>query len=302
MNIEAIRLFVDVAESGSFANAARKLNRDPSLVSRTIATLESQLKFQLFKRSTRTLSLTEAGERYLHRIKPVLSELEFAVDEARLLNETPSGKLRITASTAFGQICLLPHLAKFYQRYPDIELEIQLTENNLDLFAESIDLACRLTPTFQSDLFGAKLFDTHYLVCASPVYIEKNQNSKSPLLDKPEAIIEHDAVVFNLSAYQSRWKFMGADKAIKEVKISSRLAVSSALALRECLLNDLGPGLVPHWLVEKDLEKGDLVNLFPSYQVTATDFNTGAWLLYPSRKYLPSKTRVMIDYLKSVFT
>lgn len=296
MDIKSLELFIDVAETGSFANAARKHDRDPSQVSRTIAAMETQLRFQLFKRSTRKLSLTEAGERYLNRVRHVIDELDFAVEEARQLVQIPSGKLRITASTSFGQICLLPLLPEFYKRHPEIELDLQLTDKNLDLITEDIDLACRLAPGFQSDLIGVKLFDTQYSICASPSYIESHAPIKSP-----SDISEHDCVVLDLPSYKNRWQFLNANKSIEEVKIRSRICVSNALALKECLLYGMGPGLAADWLVKDEIQNGKLVKLFPDLRVSATDFSTAAWLLYASRKYLPSKTRAMIDYLKEQF-
>lgn len=294
MDIKTLGMFVDIAHTGSFAAVARKHELDPSQISRAIAALENRLQFRLFKRSTRRLSLTEAGERYLTRIKPVIDELQFAEEEARQINQSPSGVLRITASTAFGQICLLPHLTEFYRHYTNIELELRFTDDNLDLFAEDIDLACRLAPTFQSDLVGIKLFDTHYRVCASPEYL-----STAPEISHPEDLTAHKCVVFNLPSYRSRWQFVNKRAQLTEVNIPARLSVSNALALRECLRLGMGPGLIANWLVEKELDDGTLVDVFPKYRVTATDFDTGAWLLYPSRSYLPSKTRAMINFLKT---
>lgn len=297
MEIEALALFVDVAEAGSFADAARRRNIDPSQVSRTIAALEKNLQIRLFKRSTRKLSLTEAGERYLARIVPVLEEMNFAAEEARELTQRPSGLIRMTASTAFGQVCLLPILPAFYEAYPNIEIELQLSDSNIDLFSEDIDLACRLAPSFQSDLIGVKLFDTCYRVCASPSYLKKSKP-----ITQPQDLKEHKNIVLALAHYRSRWLFKDAENQLSEVKVQSRFAVSNALALRECLLKGMGPGLAADWLIDRDIASGDLVDLFLQLRVTATDFNTGAWLLYPSRHYMPLKTRVMIDFLKKHLT
>lgn len=293
MELRTLKLFIDVAKLGSFAEVARQQDCDPSQVSRAIAALERHLQVRLFKRSTRKLSLTEAGTRYLARIKPLLEELGYAQEEARQLNQTPSGQIRITASTAFGQVCLLPLLPAFYTTYPDIELELRLTDSNVDLFNDDIDLACRLAPSFQSDLIGIKLLDTQYRVCASPAYLDK----QGPI-ERPEDLLHHQSVVLTLPQYRSSWQFKNTKRQVTEITIPSRLAVSNALALRECLLQGLGPGLAANWLIDKPIQTGALIDIFPDLQVTATDFQTGAWLLYPSRQYMPAKTRVMIDFLK----
>lgn len=292
MDLQTLTLFCDVAELGSFAEAARKQRRDPSQVSRIIAGLEQQLALRLFTRSTRRLSLTEAGERYLLRVRPILDELSAAEEEARQLTQVPSGRLRLTASTAFGQVWLLPRLGEFYRRYPDINLDIVLSDENLDLIAADIDLAIRLAPSLQSHLVGRQLLQTRYRVVASPHYLAHNAR-----LHKPEDITQHNCVVLNLANYRSRWLFKQLGQTPLEIKIQSRMLVSNALALRECLLQGIGPGLVAEWVIAAELANGELQDIFPDWQISATDFNTGAWLLYPSRQYLPQKTRVMIEYL-----
>jgi len=268
--------------------------RDASQVSRAIAVLEAHLQVKLFQRSTRSLALTEAGRRYLNRITPALEELGIAAEEARQVSKLPKGTLRLTASTAFGQIYLLPKFRQFYEQYPDITLELEFTDRNLDLLSENIDLACRLSPSFESDHVGIKLFDTHYRVCASPAFLDQ-----AAAIFKPEDIVDHNCVVLNLPQYRTEWQFWVDGQCDYKIKVGSRTRVSNALALRECLLMDMGLGLAPDWLVAEQLNSGELVDVFPEYNITATDFNTAVWLLYPSKEYLPSKTRVMIEFLKS---
>lgn len=297
MDTQTLQLFVDVARLGSFAAAARSQDKDPSLISRSIGNLEKELHIRLFNRSTRTLSLTEAGQRYLARVKPVLDELAFARDEAEQLNQSPSGLLRLTASTAFGQLYLVPAMSVFREAYPDIQLDLRLTDDNIDLFAEDIDLACRLSPSFQSDLIGHKLFDTCYRVCASPAYLERYGTPLSY-----QEVPNHHCLALSLPNYRSRWLFENEKKEMDEIRIAPQVFVSNALALRQLLLQGAGLGLAANWLIDHDIKDGKLVNIFPDMNVTATDFSTGAWLLYPSRKYVPLKTRVMIDFLKQYWS
>ena len=302
MDLQALQSLVDVAQLGSFAAAAHKHNKDPSVISRQIAGLEAELQIRLFKRSTRKLSLTEAGARYLTRVRPLLAELAFAEEDAKALLERPSGVLKITASVAFGQECVLPYLARFMALYPYIDVELQLTDSNLDLLSEDIDLACRLSPAFTSDMVGIRLMPTRYWVCASPAYMAESGLNQHGLhqheLNQPEDLAQHPCLVFALPKFRSRWQFKDPQGQIIEVKIPSRLAISSALALREATRNGLGPALLADWLITTDVAQGRLVRLFPEYQATATDFDTAAWLLYPSRQYLPQKTRVFIDFIR----
>jgi len=296
MDIESLKLLVEVAKLGSFAAVARKLDLDPSSVSRTIATLEGQLGLRLFQRTTRQLSLTEAGEIYLARIVPLLNEYDYALDEAQKVSLGPSGNLRITASVAFGQVCILPHMKEFRSLYPQIRLELLLTDTVVDLIAGGIDLACRLAPKFDS-FAGTRMFDTHYRVCVSPDYF-----ASMPKVSRPNDLERHRCLVFMLPDYRSQWTFKDANGNLTRVPIQYDVSISSALALREAALNGMGPVLLADWLVDEDIAQGRLIPLLTDYTVTAEDFDTAVWLLYPSRNFLPNKTRVMIDFLKQKYS
>jgi DNA-binding transcriptional LysR family regulator len=296
MDTNSLKLFVEVAKLGSFAAVARRLDLDPSSVSRTIAALEEQLGVRLFQRTTRQLTLTEAGEIYLQRIAPLLNEFDYALDEANKVSRGPSGTLRMTASVSFGQLCILPHIPEFRSLYPEVKLELLLTDAVVDLVADGIDLACRLAPKFNSELVGTRLIDTHYCVCASPDYLKL-----MPPLECPEDLEQHHCLVFTLPEYRSQWKFKDNNENLTLVNIRSNISISSALALREAALLGMGPALLAHWLVDDDIAQGKLIQLLPKYQVTAEDFDTAAWLIYPSRHFLPNKTRVMIDFLKQKY-
>ena len=296
MNTESLEVFVEVSRLGSFASVARRQNLDPSSVSRTIAALEDQLGIRLFQRTTRRLMLTEAGEIYLNRIAPLLNEFDYALNEAQKANSGPNGKLRVTASVAFGQVCLLPHIAEFRNLYPGINIELQLTDSIVDLVANGIDLACRLAPEFDSGLVGTRLFDTQYKVCVSPEYY-----ASKPAITCPEDLEQHDCVVFMLPEYRSKWTFRDKELNVSSVHIKSNISISSALALREVALSGMGPSLLADWLVRDDIAQGNLVSILNKYEATAQDFDTAAWLLYPSRSFLPNKTRAMIDFLKTKF-
>jgi DNA-binding transcriptional LysR family regulator len=163
-----VRLLVEVSRRGSFTAVARGRGIDPSSVSRAVAALERELGVRLFERTTRALAPTEAGRLYLARVAPLLEEFDRASDEARSARADPVGALRLTASVAFGQVCLVPLLPAFRGAFPRLGLELLLTDANLDLVADRVDLAVRLAPSFRADVIGTKLFPTRYRVCASP--------------------------------------------------------------------------------------------------------------------------------------
>lgn len=293
MNTDDLKIVSLVAEQGSFAAASRVLSVDPSSVSRTVAAVESRLGLRLFRRSTRSLSITEEGQTYLARLRPLLDELDHAQDAAREVSRRPSGTLRLTASVAFAHKCIVPYLSDFLTRYPDIALEILPSDANLDLAANSIDLAIRLAPAPSGDLVSTKLMGTTYRVVASPQYL-----SRSAPLSKPEDLQAHNCLRFALPEFRTRWRFRSEGAAPTDVPVSGNLIIANALSLRQAALDGLGPALLADWLINEDIARGTLVDLFPETDCTATQFDTAAWALYPSRSYLPRKVRVAIDFLR----
>lgn len=268
-------------------------NLDPSSVSRAIASLEAELGIRLFQRTTRQLSPTEAGTTYFERIEPLVEEMQQAIDVAADVSGQPKGILRVTASVSFGHKRVVPLLATFGILYPDLTVELLLTDAIVDMLAERIDVAVRLGPLADSTLIAQQLMRTWYLVCASPQYL---QRSGQP--ERPSDVEQHNCLLFPLVGFRSRWIFRDQNGSTSEAPVSGRTIISSASALQQCALAGMGLTLLPHWLVEDDLQAGKLVNVFPDYNVTATDFSTAAWLVYPSRAYIPLKVRVFIDFLK----
>lgn len=291
MDLDRLRLFHDVVRHGGFTAAARAANLDPSVVSRGIRALENDLGFRLFERSTRRVELSEAGAAYHARTAGILDDLEAAAGAARDLVAAPRGVLRISASTAFGQVVILPMLKAFRARYPDVTVELVLTDAQLDLIAERIDVAVRLAPSAPADMVAARLIATRYRVVAAPDYL------KAYPVTAPEDLAHRDCLVFPLPGFRDGWRFREAGSE-RVVPVRRAVEISGALALAEAARMGLGIALLADWLVAEDLATGRLVDVFPKAEVTGTDFDTGAWVLYPSRRYLPLKTRAFIDALR----
>lgn len=300
MDIETLRIFVRVARRGSFAIVARDCGTDPSSISRAISALEDELQVRLLQRSTRRMTLTEAGAKYLARVEPLLEEIDQAKDDVLVTSAQPIGTIRVTASVAFGQKCIAPLVPKLREEFPDLGIDLVLTDANLDLVSEGIDLAVRLGPSADSALIGVKLIDTRYRVCASPAYLASSRN-EGRRLQTPADLAAHRCLLLNLPDYRSRWLFRDFRGAISEVPVDGDVMISSPLVLLTCAVDGMGPTLLADWMVKDDLASGALVELFPDYAATATDFETAAWLLYPSRNYLPRKVRVTIDFLRKAF-
>jgi DNA-binding transcriptional LysR family regulator len=296
VEIEDLKLFVEVARLGGFAVVARSRGIDPSSVSRAIAALETELGVRLFQRSTRKLSLTESGHLYLGRVAPLVDELNHAREEALTASKGVTGVLRITASVAFGYQRLAPVFSEFRERHPLLKLEVLLTDANLDLVNDRIDLAVRLGFRFEGDMVCTKLMNTRYRVCASPSYLHAQGRPS-----KPKDLSRHKCLLLSLPEFRSNWHFKDRKGKLQDVEVSGDVLLSNPLVQQRCAIEGMGPALIADWLSDEHIAAEQLVDLFPSYEVTATSFDTGVWLLYPSRKYLPGKVRAMIDFLREKF-
>lgn len=293
MDTGLLALFADIAHRGSFAAVARDRNVDPSLVSRGLATLEARLGLRLVQRTTRRLALTDAGVAYLARIEPLLAELEAAADAARDA-EGPAGRLRLTASAAYGITRLIPLLAPFRALYPNIRLELLLSDANLDLIGEHIDLAIRLGPSIPAGAVGVRLHGMRYGLYASPAYVA----ATAPVA-APADLARHRCLLFAGPLQRREWRFTAADGVATDVAVDGDYSLSAPLAVLEAARAGLGPALFPDWLVANDVATGRLVHLLPGHVATTTGFGSDAWLLYPTRAHLPSRTRAAIDFLRA---
>jgi DNA-binding transcriptional LysR family regulator len=294
MNLADLALFAETARLGSFAAVAKARGVDPSSISRSVAGLEADLGVRLFQRTTRSLSLTEAGDIYLSRALPLIEELARVGQEARATRAEPRGTLRLTASVTFGQAMILPQLARFCQAYPDIRLECLFTDQNLDLIGDRIDLAVRLAPAIEGDVIASRLMTTRYRVVAAPGYL-----ASAPPPQIPEDLARHKLLLFSIRPFRSRWIFRDTTGRLTEIPVRGDLVISPAGAILDAALAGLGVALLPNYLTDPEIATGRLTRLLTPWDVTATSFDTGAWLVYPSRSFLPAKTRAMIDFLRA---
>lgn len=292
MDLADLHLFLDVAQRGSFAAVARDRDVDASSISRAIAALEADLGVRLFHRTTRSMALTEAGEVYRDRLSALLGDLARARDEIAALSGEAVGVVRLTASMAFGEARIVPLLPAFRRSFPRLALDLVLTDRNLDLVAERIDLAVRLGSGFSADVIGAKLFDTRYRVVASPEH-----PCAAGRLTHPRELANESCLLLALPDFRSRWRFR-QNGDITESRVRGDIIISSPLALRSAARAGLGPALLPHWLIDQDVRDGLLVDLFPDFEAAAASFDTAAWLLYPSRSFQPRKVRLVIEFLR----
>lgn len=295
MDIDQLRIFVEVARQGSFAGAARVLGLDPSKVTRAVAGLEAELGVKLLQRTTRQVSLTAGGENYLGQVSPLLTELELAAEQARAGSGQLRGLVRITASVAYGQTVLVPLLPLLHKQHPGLELDLLLSDSVVDLVTQRVDIALRLGPSVSSSLIGQRLCSMRFRVVASPAYLRRHGRPR-----RPADLSNCQCLRFPLPGYRTLWRFReSAEGVVEDVPIQGWLVASTALALRQAAIDGLGPALLADWLIHDDLREGRLVDLFPAIEATATQFDSAVWLLYASREaQLPQRVRAVLALLR----
>lgn len=294
IDLGMLRILIDVARQGSFSAVARERQVEPSVISRTIAALEERLGIRLFQRSTRRVIPTEAARIFLDSVSMPLEEIDRASQAASENAASPRGVLRVTASVSFGQRCIVPVLPEFFDVHPDVSIELMLTDAVVDLLSERIDVAVRLGSPRDSSLVAKRLMRTHYVVCASPEYLRRHGRPNSPA-----DLSTHNCLLFALPGFRKQWKFKSKTGKLTDVAVAGRFITSNALALQRCACDGAGIALLPNWLVATEVSAGQLIDLFPQHNVTGSSFETGVWLMYPSRHHLPAKVRAFMRFLQS---
>ena len=297
MDTNTLAMFVDVVRKRSFAAVARDRGVDPATISRAIAALEQELKLRLFQRTTRVIEPTEAGMVYFERVEPLVDELAKARLAAADVHERPQGVLRIACPVSFAELNVTPLLPEFAAQYPELRFDLLLTDTILDLISEHLDVAIRVGPLQDSTLIVRKLCSMDARVCATPMYLRRYGRPQTP-----DDVMQHHCLHLTQPGFtRSNWKFTDAEGRTTEIIVNGRLRTSNAMALKQCALAGMGITLQARWMVGKELRAGQLIDLFPNYHVTAALDDAAAWLLYPSRTYLPQKVRVFVDFLANKF-
>ncbi len=305
MNTESLQVFVDVVRFGSFSQVARHRAIAPSSISRIISTLEKELGVRLFQRNTRQLSLTEAGNIYFQRVESIVEELSLARHAIQESSRQTQGPIRITASPSFGITCIAPRLNALHQQHPELKVELLLSDKKNDLFSERIDLAIRQGHLTDSNLVAERFLTSCYRVCASPKYLIQKGTPKIP-----KDLVQHTCLTFPFSGFDQNWHFRNKTKRVNQktkqedtqsVAINSPIVINNGLALKQCAIDGAGIVLLSNWLVDDAIEDGRLKNLFPDFQVSATDFSDKISFVYPSRSYVPEKVRAVMNFLRASF-
>jgi len=290
--LDGMAVFVEVINSGSFTSAAQALGHSTSYVSKEITRLEKRLGSRLLNRTTRTISLTDAGRAYYERSSQIIIDAENAQRSINQLQETPSGLLRINAPGSFGFRHLLKSFPKFMHRYPEIKLEIEFNDRLIDVVAEGYDVVIRVGEIKDSNLIARKFTSSRAVVVASPEYLKRKGYPK-----QAEDLAQHDCVAYSLLPTPKQWRFY-KDRKNTSVTIDPRVMCNSSNIEIAMVVEGIGITRVPLFTCEKEVENGDLEIILEDYD----QINYDVYAVYPHRQYLTAKVRALVDFLVTEFS
>lgn len=289
--LRAMELLIAAVDTGSFSAAGRRFALSPTSVSRHISDLEEALGVGLVHRSTRHLSLTEAGEDYVRNARGILASIAETEGRARAMQSKPSGTLRLHARHMFGLGVLAPSLPEFRARHPQIQVELHLGDRPTNLRETGIDIDFRIAPPQEAGLIRRKLFGSDRYLVASPDYIRT-----MPPLNEPQDLTQHRCLTYWLGHDEIYWRFL-RDQQIEEMLIPSALTTNNGQVL--LMLAKMGHGitLLDDYTVAGDLKAGSLVRLLPDYRVTNTTYEEGIYATFLENVQTPVKIRVFLDFI-----
>lgn len=291
--LRAMALLAAAVESGSFSAAGRRFGLSPASVSRQIAELEAHLETTLVHRSTRNLGLSEAGQAYVRQVESILGSIEAAEAEMTAMQSAPRGVLRVHSRTMFGTVILARLQHTFSQRYPEVTVELHLSERPVRLREEGFDLDFRIAPPQESGLMRKRLFLSERVLVASPDYL-----SRAGRIGRPEDLLAHKCLVYWLNADPIYWRFMKGE-AIRELQVPIAFASNNGLVLLEAALAGHGIALLDNYTVSADIAAGRLKRILRNYKATNTTFEEGIFATFLAAVQMPAKQRAYLDFVIS---
>jgi len=288
MDLRDAALFTHAVALGSLSAAGRDLDFSPAVASKRLARLEAQLGVRLLQRSSRQLRLTEEGAAFHGRCLAILAEVEEAQAEAAAGGAGPRGVLRITATTAFGRQQVVPCATAFVREHPAVKVELNLDDAVVDLVGGGYDLAVRIGPLEDSRLVSRRIAPNHRVVCASPDYLERRGVPRTP-----EDLLRHDCITLHTPGSPLAVWTLGRGADARAIRVRGPLSADNGEVLVDWALAGAGLALKSVWDIADELTRGKLVTVLEEYVPEAYDIH----IVYPSRQFMPAKTRAFIDAL-----
>ncbi|MGJ4880935.1 MULTISPECIES: LysR family transcriptional regulator [unclassified Bradyrhizobium] len=289
--LSSLRAFVKVVESGSFAEAGRQLRLSRSAISKYIGELEQSLGVQLIVRTTRHASPTETGQLYFERAVSILAELDAADQAVSQSQAAPRGLLRVNAPMSFGTMRLGPVVADFMARYPELQLQIVLSDDLLDPVQDGFDVTLRIAELESSSLVARRIMPVERVICAAPAYLARHGTPGSP-----EELRRHTSLTYGFLLTGNQWKLTGRD-GDHWVQPAWSLCVNNAEVLRDVAIRGQGIALIPRFIAADALESGALTAILADYAAPPL----ALYAIYPPTRHLSVKVRLFIDFLVERF-
>ena len=289
MNIEDLRLFLRVTSLASLSAAGRELGLSPAATSKRIAQLEAELHSRLLHRTTRQVRLTEEGAALHSHAQRIVAEADAACAAVGAGDHTPRGLLRATVPASFGRQHISPVVPAFLDRYPDLSIDLHLTDSVVDIIEDGFDVAIRIGALPDSTLVARRLAPVRRVICAAPSYL-----SRHGAPDRPENLRDHSCV---LVGDQRVWVFETPDGP-QTIRVAGRLRTNNGEVLRDAVVGGAGIALKSTWDIGHHLQNGDLTVLLRDYPIST---EVAVWALYPSARYLAPKVRAFIDFFAERF-
>lgn len=288
--LSLIMAFIHVAENLSFTKASEVSGIEPSTVSRRVSRLEDSLKTSLLSRTTRKVALTESGQIYLEECRKVMDGLANADAMISSLNEVPRGLLRVSMPVAFGERHLTPMISNYLSLNPEVQIEANFSDRFVDMIAEKYDVAIRTGKLNESGLVVRKIAENRRILIATPQYLERYGTPETPA-----DLLKHNCLHY--SHYENSWRFVSGEYE-EQINVSGSLVSDSSQAIYNAVLGSVGVGIVAEYMCYQQLASGAVVSLLDTYM---TQQVAGIYLAFPTRRYLPLKTRSFLDFVVKYF-
>jgi DNA-binding transcriptional LysR family regulator len=283
----SMKVFAAVVDAGSFAGAAERLDSSRAMTSRQVQNLEEHLGTRLLNRTTRKLSLTETGREFYERCVQIVHDVAEAEQVAGQMTSTPRGVLKLTMPLSYGQHRLAALIGEYAQAYPQVLLDISLSDRKVDIVEEGFDLAVRIGTLAQSDLIARKIAEVRGVVCAAPSYLARHGTPAAP-----SELKQHACLGYTLTAGGAEWRLVGPEGEIS-VSVAGPIRADNGDLLRLAAVSGAGLIFQPHFIVAEDLAAGRLVRVLPGWQSP----ELGVYAVYASRRHLSAKVRTFVEFL-----
>lgn len=290
--LEAMRLFVRVVQSGSFSAVAREAGMGQPSVSKQIAQLEAHLGAQLLRRTSRSMTVTEAGQAYYEAALRIIDDLDAAESLVGHGQSAPSGLIRVTLAAVFARLYVVPNLPVFLERYPDISVELLVTERTLNLVEEGIDLAIHNGDLVDSSLILKKIATTPIITVATPAYLAARGEPVSPA-----ELEQHDCIIFAPRGEPRAWSYAGKFGPMTH-NPKGRFRTADAEQIRAAVFADIGLAQTPGWLFAPDIASGAVRAVLTGYQPALLSIS----MVHPAGRRLPTKVRVFQEFIVEILS